>query len=580
MELDENWEGFFSPAVLSRGYRYFEDGCVTRIKPVGTGWQCEVDGAERYSVFVGVDFENSSCDCPYFFDRGFCKHIAAACYEIEESLSFDGGSLKQSEGEREKPDPVELANSLDAETLRSYLLEILKADESWQSDFVRRFGKIDPTRLRLDFLEGVRATVREHSYRGYVDYRSASRCGYALSRFLDDYLAPIIDRREYGIVFDLTTQFALALQKIAIDDSSGFFSSMLHSCSHYWGIVFKADDCQLKQDMLDWMSAFIVNDDEEDDDAGVLWYIKETVEEFVCERFATDVDFAGQTRSLAERIIEQELAEPATFLAYDGKTVLPRSTHRLELWTTAKIRCMQTLGATNEDVDREIDSCPPSYGVILPLVDAALERGDTSRAQQLLEHYVDRLDEDAFSTQAALKLLDIYDQTQQMDMRLITLYGLVVNGQPRNDDQFRSWLRKLQKQSGNHWPGYEEEIEEALSGAGHKLHEFLAFTDQRSKLSQALEGYGSRYEFDHYRNLLAQDFPEEYLALYEKEVRGMLFGQAGSRNVYTNAVCLMRCMLKIPGGQPLVARIVAELREAYPRRRALMEELSQLDLSM
>ena len=165
-------------------------------------------------------------------------------------------------------------------------------------------------------------------------------------------------------------------------------------------------------------------------------------------------------------------------------------------------------------------------------------------------------------------------------MRLITLYGLVVNGQPRNDDQFRSWLRKLQKQSGNHWPGYEEEREEALSGAGHKLHEFLAFTDQRSKLSQALEGYGSRYEFDHYRNLLAQDFPEEYLALYEKEVRDMLFGQAGSRNIYANAVCLMRCMLKIPGGKPPVARIVAELREAYPRRRALMEELSQLDLSM
>ena len=581
--LDECWESYFPPRVLSRGYRYFEDGCVARVKPVSAGWECDVDGSERYNVFVGEDFESSSCDCPYFLDRGFCKHIAAACYEIEYSRSFSdalASSGGESKDERKETDPFELVESLDAELLRSYLVEILKADETWRADFVRRFGELDSMRLRGEFLDGVRAVVREHSYRGFVDYRSAYRCERALSRFLDDFMAPIIARQEYGIVFDLMTQFALFLQKIAIDDSDGFFSAMLQSCSHYWGIAFDAGDTRLKQDMFDWMRGFIEDDgDNEEDEAGILWYIEETVEEFICDRFANDPDFAGQTRDLAERIVAQELAEPVTFLGYDGKTVLHRSMHRFELWESAKITCMQVLGTTDEEIDCEIDACPPSFEVILPLVDTAQQRGDTGRAQQLLEHYVERLDDGAFSTRAALRLLEIYSQTQQEEMRAVTLYRLVVQGRPQNDDQLRSWLRKLQKQTGDHWSGYEEELEAALADSGHKLHEFLAFTDQRRKLAAALEEYGSRYELDHYRGLLAQEFPERYLAAYEHEVRDMLFGPPQKRGTYASGVWRMRLMLDIPGGKPIVARLVAELRETYPRRRALMEELDALDLA-
>ena len=98
---------------------------------------------------------------------------------------------------------------------------------------------------------------------------------------------------------------------------------------------------------------------------------------------------------------------------------------------------------TEEDIGREIDARPPSCGIVQPLVDAALAHGDTRRAQQLLEHFIDRLGEEEFSTRATLKLFDVYDQTQQSDMRLVTLYKLIVNGRPQNDDQLRSWLRKL-----------------------------------------------------------------------------------------------------------------------------------------
>ena len=100
------------------------------------------------------------------------------------------------------------------------------------------------------------------------------------------------------------------------------------------GYRYFEDGCvvHVKPNSRGWQHAFLGNDDEADDDAGILWYVRETVEEFACSRFAGDPDFAAQVQELAERIVEEEIAEPPTFLASDGKTVLHRSMHRFELW--------------------------------------------------------------------------------------------------------------------------------------------------------------------------------------------------------------------------------------------------------
>ena len=157
--LDEKWEQSFSPDVLSRGYRYYEEGCVTHVKPVSNGWEATVEGGEDYFVFVGRDFDASGCDCPYFEDRGNCKHIAAACYEIECGLlPSENKGLSAEQG----PDPFEIARSLDESTRLAYLLEILENDPDWRDDIVRRFGDIDVARLKRDFLEGVRQVVRDN----------------------------------------------------------------------------------------------------------------------------------------------------------------------------------------------------------------------------------------------------------------------------------------------------------------------------------------------------------------------------------------------------------------------------------
>lgn len=65
--------------------------------------------------------------------------------------------------------------------------------------------------------------------------------------------------------------------------------------------------------------------------------------------------------------------------------------------------------------------------------------------------------------------------------------------------------------------------------------------------------------------------------MYERDIKETLFGQPQPRKIYRGQVFLMLEMQKIPGGEEAVSRLVCDLKEAYPQRRALMEELKRLE---
>ena len=117
----------------------------------------------------------------------------------------------------------------------------------------------------------------------------------------------------------------------------------------------------------------------------------------------------------------------------------------------------------------------------------------------------------------------------------------------------------------------------AFEDSPHKLYELYAEADAHERLLAALEQSGSRYDFDRYRNVLAQHYPEKYLAVYERDIKETLLGQPQPRKIYRGQVFLMLEMQKIPGGEEAVSRLVCDLKEAYPQRRALMEELKRLE---
>lgn len=78
-----------------------------------------------------------------------------------------------------------------------------------------------------------------------------------------------------------------------------------------------------------------------------------------------------------------------------------------------------------------------------------------------------------------------------------------------------------------------------------------------------------------YENVLKREYPEQLLQKYKTEVNNMAI-HTGDRKKYRQLVAILRKMKKIRGGSKIVEDIVAEWKDHYRNRPAMMDELSRL----
>lgn len=569
--LVDDWEQLFSPVILSRGYDYFADDRIAQLKACPGGWEATASDSIDYSVFVDENLERVSCTCPYFADRGLCKHLAATCYEIEYRAGLDSD-----EDSRKRPeiDLAELAASLDERTRFKFLLEALESNIGLKNRFIRLFADNDLSELRRDFLQGAHEIVRVNGYRGFVDWRSAPRCEAELCRFTSDFLDPLIRRGSYSYAFAITATLALLLQRIAIDDSGGFFDGMMDACESHWKRLFESGDDLLRREMFEWMSSFVKDEvGSDEDEIDIRWYLKDRTEQFIVENFSRDSRYACELESLADRLMENGDSICRVHVT-DGFYEYP--SEKAIRWGLVKMRCMEASGEPDEAIEAYALDFPACLEIIQPLVDKAREH-DSEKALALLKQYKSRMQDRRYPTETSLQLFEILKKAGRTDEAREELLDLAAHGQATDNRQLRNWFRQLKKLSGTRWPKYENRLASAFEGAPHKLYELYAEMGAHERLLAALEKSGSRYDFDRYRSDLAQHYPDKYLAVYERDIREALFGPPVPRKVYQRQVFLMLEMKKIPGGEETVSRLVRDLKEAYPQRRALMEELQRLE---
>jgi len=149
IEIMENWRAQFAPWILERGYDYFLEGHVTKIKKDDDGYTATVSGSEDYSVeiyYSSSPFDEEfhmDCSCPYAEGGSNCKHMAALLYAIEvsedktNSVYVNGQSISVKEKSAKKLD--ETIESLSPEVVKGELLKILREDENLRAGFLLKY---------------------------------------------------------------------------------------------------------------------------------------------------------------------------------------------------------------------------------------------------------------------------------------------------------------------------------------------------------------------------------------------------------------------------------------------------------
>jgi len=82
-----DWKRLFGSAILERGRRYYQAGCVNHLEKDGNRFVATVKGTRSYKVSITIkndQVSRMSCTCPHAADGNWCKHMAAVLYQIEE----------------------------------------------------------------------------------------------------------------------------------------------------------------------------------------------------------------------------------------------------------------------------------------------------------------------------------------------------------------------------------------------------------------------------------------------------------------------------------------------------------------
>ncbi len=133
----------FPAHVRDRGYEYQRREAVQLTTVSGTSIEARVNGTRQYQVRIGVRGSNLdfTCTCPFFQDRGPCKHLWATLVQADQegllrTLAQAQGLAREPRGATADPVPARPPTGQPAPRPR--------AARAWQQLLARARHRADP----------------------------------------------------------------------------------------------------------------------------------------------------------------------------------------------------------------------------------------------------------------------------------------------------------------------------------------------------------------------------------------------------------------------------------------------------
>ncbi|HCA70371.1 MAG TPA: hypothetical protein DEP17_08265 [Lachnospiraceae bacterium] len=141
----ENWKDLFRPHILERGLNYYEIGAVENVQQTEKGFRATVVGSENYEVEIEIKdgrVYDMWCSCPYAEDGNYCKHMAAALYESEETVREikTGDKTWQEKFLESKQELAEVISKIPEDELRSILIQLAQENESIRTRIMTKYS--------------------------------------------------------------------------------------------------------------------------------------------------------------------------------------------------------------------------------------------------------------------------------------------------------------------------------------------------------------------------------------------------------------------------------------------------------
>ena len=548
--------GDMDPTILSRGEDYYRSGQVESIDWEENHVTAEVSGSEEVPYVVELDFsedgevEDWSCDCPY--DWGpVCKHTAAVLLAIQ-------SEPPEESKERTKAPKIDLQPLLErAEKpqLAALILEHCQEDLRFQNRVLAELGESDEQKLAA-VKDLVKTSIRYNMRYGYNDRKGCDNICSDLDDALDQARRCIKGGR-YGQALDITLFILCTAAKLAgeADDSSGSLCYTVNAAL----------------ETVELIAAALAASGEKRE--SIVGKILKTVEDPVFDGWEHwHYDLVRRAAALADRDNEGEfyrLLDRLSDRQWEKFQDTPRYGYGEEDKITRYtiLRSAQGPEAARAYLEQnlEVDK------LRLLLIREEMERSEYTHAERLCRERLEKgqTEERYCSSPWQYLLYEIYRDGGQRAEQIRQARKLALLG----DRNFYQTAKKLLTEDRRWQEIYPEFLAELKSA--RPTYEYMEILKLEGEVPLLMEQVRLNPEsVFRYGDVLAGQYREEVYRLCIDIIRRNS-KQAGNRREYRKLCDLIKSLESF-GGRAEAKAIIAELRQRYPRRPALLDELGRV----
>ena len=541
------------PVILSRGQNYFHWGHVESIDYEDGHVTAEVSGSEDEPYLVDIDFDEDgeveawNCDCPY--DWGpVCKHTVAALLAVRETGMEHFPPKPAGESA-----PVEdLVRQAKEEQLVALILEHCSEDRRFRTQVLSELeesGKYELASIK----SLVKDSVRANTHRGYID---EDGCG-NICADLDDALDKArrrIGRGQYDRALDIA-EFVLLTGMGLLESDSSCLEWTIDAALETIGLAAKAF-AESGAPREEWVQRILKTAQDPLFDDWEEWRL----------------DFLGKTAVLADAENENEFERVLLHLSAKRWESFKDAPKYIEQDCFVRYQivcavCGQAAGRAFLEKNVAMDKFR------LMLVQEYVEEGNYARAEQLCRERIEREEAKLWraSNQWDNLLYEVYRDWGQREKQTGQARKLVLQGE-MGFYQITKDLLLADGQWQKEYPQFLAELKAALPAG--KYMEILSQEGEAALLMEQVRVY--RNAVFQYGGVLAAQYGKEIHTMCEAAIRQVAKHRLNSRKDYQTVCGLLRQLVGF-GGSAEAQSIITELRQAYPRRTALWEELEQVE---
>lgn len=550
------WKQLFKPHILERGMEYYCAGSFKLFEADDGHISAVVEGTEDYDVFIELDrgkVLDMECTCPYAEDGENCKHMAAVLYAWEQ-----GGSPKNVSSKEVQDAYVQLkacVDGADEALVRRALTDLL-----WQDDKARlRFmAEVQPERspeLAREVCAMVDDIVDRYMADGYIDYYEAGDFIVELDDILTGEVDARLERGKDREAFDISRRVFLALDEVEMDDSDGGISIIADRCQSVWQTVIERADDSLRREIFDWLMSKCGGE--------IIDYLEDFCESTLMHCFdapeALKAILDCQQRALDQAMRRDTSQWGNNYLA--------------ERYAMNCIRLMERMGASDEAVTDFVRRYWQLENMRKYYIEKRRQAGDWEAVVRVLEESIRLDNQHGYRSMVSyhMQLKDAFAELGWKDEYRKKLWEIVTEISPADLEVYHEYRDLFDPED---WPGEREKLFETLpKGAGlAALYADEGLYDRLLVL--VLEKDNIRIMQIHEAELIKR-YPDQVLEMYAREINRAA-SYTANRSTYRQWVQTLQHMREMPGGEKIVAEIVAAWRVQYRRRSAMMEELKAL----